>query len=36
MKDSVFNTRAPIILGVEVKAGILKKGTPVCLPEKEN
>jgi translation initiation factor 5B/PHD finger-like domain-containing protein 5A len=23
-------------MGVEVKAGILKVGTPVCVPEKEN
>ncbi|KAJ0700959.1 putative protein-synthesizing GTPase [Helianthus annuus] len=30
----VFNTRDPIILGVDVIEGILKIGTPICIPKK--
>lgn len=36
IKENVFNTKSPIIMGVEVKSGILRVGTPVCIPEKEN
>jgi translation initiation factor 5B len=36
IKENVFNSKAPLIMGVEVKSGILKIGTPVCIPEKEN
>ena len=36
VKDAVFNRANPIILGVNVKAGILKVGTPLCIPEKNN
>jgi len=34
--DAVFNRNDPIIIGVNVKAGILKVGTPLCVPDKEN
>jgi translation initiation factor 5B len=36
VKDAIFNRSAPIILGVTVKAGFLKLGTPLCVPEKDN
>lgn len=36
VKDAVFNRQNPIILGINVKAGILRVGTPLCIPEKEN
>mmetsp|Transcript_10516 Transcript_10516/g.10586 ORF Transcript_10516/g.10586 Transcript_10516/m.10586 type:complete len:176 (+) Transcript_10516:563-1090(+) len=36
VKDGVFNGRKPIIIGVNVKAGILKVGTPLCIPDKGN
>jgi len=35
VKGAVFNTKNPIIIGVEVKEGILKKGTPLCVPDKD-
>ncbi|OQV23519.1 Eukaryotic translation initiation factor 5B [Hypsibius exemplaris] len=31
----VFNSRDPIVVGVVVEAGILKVGTPLCVPTKE-
>lgn len=31
----VFNSRDPIVVGVSVEAGILKDGTPLCVPSKE-
>lgn len=34
--DAVFNRHDPIIIGVNVKQGILKVGTPLCVPDKEN
>lgn len=36
VKGAVFNSKNPIIIGVTVKAGILKIGTPLCIPEKGN
>mmetsp|Transcript_27128 Transcript_27128/g.78992 ORF Transcript_27128/g.78992 Transcript_27128/m.78992 type:complete len:1005 (-) Transcript_27128:141-3155(-) len=33
MKNSVFRQKDPIILGVEVLDGILKIGTPLCIPK---
>lgn len=33
--DCVFNMRDPIIVGVQIKDGILKLGTPLCVPTKE-
>ena len=32
----MFNTKSPILIGVTVKQGILKVGTPLCLPDKDN
>ncbi|XP_030766537.1 eukaryotic translation initiation factor 5B [Sitophilus oryzae] len=31
----VFNSRDPIVCGVMVEAGIVKEGTPICVPSKE-
>nr|CAI5844109.1 unnamed protein product [Callosobruchus analis] len=31
----VFNSRDPIVMGVMVEAGIVKEGTPICVPSKE-
>ncbi|XP_066517272.1 eukaryotic translation initiation factor 5B isoform X2 [Hoplias malabaricus] len=30
----IFNSRDPIVMGVTVEAGILKTGTPLCVPSK--
>ena len=35
VKDAVFNRGNPIILGATVKAGFLKVGTPLAIPEKD-
>ncbi|CAG9322851.1 unnamed protein product [Blepharisma stoltei] len=32
----VFRTSSPIVLGVDVLGGVLKKGTPLCVPDKNN
>ncbi|XP_011138422.1 eukaryotic translation initiation factor 5B isoform X1 [Harpegnathos saltator] len=31
----VFNSRDPIVVGVMVEAGIVKEGTPLCVPSKD-
>ncbi|XP_002732156.2 eukaryotic translation initiation factor 5B-like [Saccoglossus kowalevskii] len=31
----IFNSRDPIVVGVVIEAGIVKEGTPVCVPSKE-
>lgn len=31
----VFNSRDPIVIGVIVEAGVVKEGTPICVPSKE-
>lgn len=31
----VFNSRDPIVVGVIVEAGIVKEGTPLCVPSKD-
>lgn len=31
----VFNSRDPIVMGVMVESGIVKEGTPLCVPSKE-
>ncbi|XP_026476183.1 eukaryotic translation initiation factor 5B-like isoform X2 [Ctenocephalides felis] len=31
----VFNSRDPIVMGVMVEAGIVKEGTPICVPSKD-
>lgn len=36
VKGAVFHVKDPIVIGVTVKAGILKIGTPLCIPDKEN
>jgi translation initiation factor IF-2 len=36
VKDACFNTKSPIIIGVTVIEGVLKIGTPICVPDKEN
>ncbi len=34
VRGAVFNSRQPIVIGVTVKAGVLKIGTPLCVPDK--
>lgn len=34
MPQFVFNSRDPIVMGVIVEAGIVKEGTPICVPSK--
>ncbi|CEF64613.1 Eukaryotic translation initiation factor 5B [Strongyloides ratti] len=36
LPQNIFNARNPIICGVYVEAGQLKKGTPICVPSKDN
>lgn len=31
----IFNSRDPIVMGVMVENGIVREGTPVCVPSKE-
>ncbi|KAI5693921.1 hypothetical protein M8J75_007924 [Diaphorina citri] len=31
----IFNSRDPIVMGVMVEAGIVKEGTPLCVPSRE-
>ncbi|KMQ90455.1 eukaryotic translation initiation factor 5b, partial [Lasius niger] len=31
----IFNSRDPIVIGVMVEAGIVKEGTPLCVPSKD-
>ncbi|KAL3504435.1 hypothetical protein ACH5RR_034276 [Cinchona calisaya] len=35
MPNCVFNKKDPIVLGVDVLDGILKVGTPICIPQKD-
>ncbi|XP_019110536.2 eukaryotic translation initiation factor 5B [Larimichthys crocea] len=30
----VFNSRDPIVMGVSIEAGVLRQGTPLCVPSK--
>ena len=30
----IFNSRDPIVMGVIVESGVVKQGTPVCVPTK--
>ncbi|XP_072899579.1 eukaryotic translation initiation factor 5B [Hemitrygon akajei] len=30
----IFNSRDPIVIGVVIEAGLLKQGTPICVPSK--
>ena len=34
VKGACFNSKSPILIGVTVKAGILRVGTPLCIPDK--
>lgn len=34
VKGAIFHVKDPIVIGVTVKAGILKIGTPLCIPDK--
>ena len=36
VKDACFNQKSPIVIGVNVKEGILRVGTPLCIPDREN
>ncbi|XP_063699974.1 eukaryotic translation initiation factor 5B [Culicoides brevitarsis] len=31
----IFNSRDPIVMGVMVEAGIVREGTPICVPSKD-
>ncbi|EYB95003.1 hypothetical protein Y032_0165g53 [Ancylostoma ceylanicum] len=35
LPQHVFNARNPIVCGVSVEAGQLKRGTPICVPSKD-
>merc|ERR1711907_570473 len=35
MPQYVFNKKDPIVLGVQVLAGICKTGTPICVPNQD-
>lgn len=30
----IFNSRDPIVMGVSIEGGVLKQGTPLCVPSK--
>ena len=34
MPNFVFNSRDPIVAGVQVEAGVVRTGTPMCVPTK--
>ncbi|XP_074114704.1 eukaryotic translation initiation factor 5B [Cotesia typhae] len=35
LPQHIFNSRDPIVVGVMVEAGVIREGTPVCVPSKE-
>uniref|UniRef100_A0A1I7T1R6 Eukaryotic translation initiation factor 5B n=1 Tax=Caenorhabditis tropicalis TaxID=1561998 RepID=A0A1I7T1R6_9PELO len=35
LPNHVYNTRNPIVCGVSIEAGQVKRGTPICVPSKE-
>ncbi|CAI2349615.1 unnamed protein product [Caenorhabditis sp. 36 PRJEB53466] len=35
LPNHVYNTRNPIVFGVSIEAGLVKRGTPICVPSKE-
>ncbi|XP_048225990.1 eukaryotic translation initiation factor 5B isoform X2 [Ricinus communis] len=35
LPNCIFNKKDPIVLGVEVTDGIVKVGTPICVPDKD-
>lgn len=34
--NAVFHKQDPIVIGVNVLAGVLRIGTPLCIPDKDN
>jgi len=34
--DACFHTTSPIVIGVNVVEGLLKVGTPLCVPDRDN
>lgn len=36
VKDACFNRSTPIVIGITVKEGVLRTGTPICIPDKNN
>ena len=36
VKDACFNAKSPIVIGVKVIEGVLKVGTPLCVPDRDN
>ena len=34
LPNFVFNSRDPIVAGVQVEAGVIRQGTPICVPSK--
>ncbi|KAK4469735.1 hypothetical protein MN116_007258 [Schistosoma mekongi] len=35
LPEMIFNKRAPIVVGVRVEAGVVRVGTPICVPSRE-
>ena len=35
MAEHVYTRRDPIVCGVRVEAGVVRTGTPICVPSKE-
>ncbi|CAH8506651.1 unnamed protein product [Heterobilharzia americana] len=35
LPEMIFNKRAPIVIGVRVEAGVVRVGTPICVPSRE-
>lgn len=36
VKDACFNQKNPIIIGAKVVEGVLKVGTPLCVPDRDS
>lgn len=36
VKDACFNSKSPIVIGVNVKEGVLRVGTPLCIPDRDS
>lgn len=36
VRGACFNSKDPIIIGVDVKEGVLRVGTPLCVPDRED
>ena len=35
MPEHIYMSRDPIVVGVQVTGGVLRTGTPICVPSKE-